>query len=115
MDQPMSAASNLRRADSVGKGDGVMLLPERTSNRSGRSAPRGLTLFRRRIALGLAILALPILFRPQGLSLPASEPTATIIHVAVDGNDAWAGRLERPDLDLGDGPVASIGRAGQAR
>lgn len=85
--------------------------PERNSNRSGRSAPHRLALSRRPIALGLAILSLAILYYPRISSITAGEPPATIIHVAVDGNDAWAGRLERPDLDLGDGPVATIGRA----
>ncbi|NMC21891.1 MAG: hypothetical protein GYA33_15905, partial [Thermogutta sp.] len=52
-----------------------------------------------------------VLCPPQDSSITASESAATIIHVAADGNDAWAGRLERPDMDVGDGPVATIGRA----
>ena len=32
----------------------------------------------------------------------------TFYYVAPAGNDAWSGRLARPDADLSDGPLASL-------
>lgn len=33
------------------------------------------------------------------------------LYVSTDGNDAWSGRLERPNSDRTDGPLATIDRA----
>lgn len=85
--------------------------PERNQNGTGRSIRRRLASLPWSGALGLVIFFLAVFCRPQDSSITASESAATIIHVAADGNDAWAGRLERPDLNVGDGPVATIGRA----
>ena len=36
------------------------------------------------------------------------------LYAAPDGNDAWSGRLERPNADGTDGPVASLAGARDA-
>ena len=59
----------------------------------------------------LASFAAVLACRLQDWPTMASEPAATIIHLAADGNDVWTGRLERPNTEVGDGPVATIGRA----
>ena len=38
---------------------------------------------------------------------PSSTPAATF-HLAPDGDDQWSGRLERPNPDRTDGPLASL-------
>lgn len=51
------------------------------------------------------------------LLLVAAGPAAAApltIYVAPDGNDAWSGRLERPNADKSDGPVATLERARDA-
>ena len=40
--------------------------------------------------------------------LPAACAQAVTFHVAPDGNDAWSGRLARPNADRTDGPLASL-------
>ncbi|GAB4131308.1 MAG: hypothetical protein Kow0040_10500 [Thermogutta sp.] len=78
---------------------------------NARSARRREAVPSRLLALCLAPFFLAVLFGRQDRSTDARESTATIIHVSVDGNDAWTGRSERPNPDAGDGPVATIGRA----
>ena len=39
---------------------------------------------------------------------PAPQPA---LYVAPDGNDAWSGRLPRPNREGTDGPVATLSRA----
>ena len=87
-----------------------MQRPHWNPNRTRRAARRRLATVTSIVGLGLVPFLL-VLCPPQDSSITASESAATIIHVAADGNDAWAGRLERPDMDVGDGPVATIGRA----
>jgi hypothetical protein len=38
----------------------------------------------------------------------ASSAGADTFHVAPNGNDAWSGRVERPNADRSDGPLASL-------
>ncbi|RME94347.1 MAG: hypothetical protein D6766_06060, partial [Verrucomicrobia bacterium] len=42
-----------------------------------------------------------------GGTLAAASPTL-VLHVAPDGNDAWSGRLAKPDPAAGDGPLATL-------
>jgi parallel beta helix pectate lyase-like protein/glycosyl hydrolase family 141 len=42
---------------------------------------------------------------------PAAE---TVLHVAPDGNDTWSGKLQRPDRQNTDGPLASFAGARDA-
>ncbi|NMC20858.1 MAG: hypothetical protein GYA33_10615, partial [Thermogutta sp.] len=81
-----------------------MQRPHWNPNRTRRAARRRLATLPSIVGLGLVPFLL-VLRPPQDSSITASESAATIIHVAADGNDAWAGRLERPDMDVGDGPV----------
>jgi hypothetical protein len=39
---------------------------------------------------------------------------AAVVHVAPDGNDAWSGRLPRPNAEKSDGPFASLAGARDA-
>jgi hypothetical protein len=41
----------------------------------------------------------------------AAEPTGPSVYVATDGNDAWSGRLARPNRAKTDGPFATLARA----
>jgi hypothetical protein len=41
----------------------------------------------------------------------AAGPSRTVLYVAVDGNDAWSGRLAKTKSDKSDGPFASLDRA----
>jgi hypothetical protein len=43
-----------------------------------------------------------------GLLLAAAPVSALVLHVAPDGDDAWSGRLARPNPTLTDGPLASL-------
>ncbi len=38
----------------------------------------------------------------------SQSPNAITLHVSPDGNDAWSGRLQRPNRDRTDGPVATL-------
>ncbi|UCH35790.1 MAG: right-handed parallel beta-helix repeat-containing protein [Armatimonadota bacterium] len=42
------------------------------------------------------------------LAVPAQGGDATTLHIAPDGDDAWSGRLSRPNAQQTDGPVASL-------
>ncbi len=42
------------------------------------------------------------------LVLCPQEVVAMTFYVAPDGNDAWSGRIERPNADKTDGPLASL-------
>ncbi|MBM3498399.1 MAG: hypothetical protein FJX74_06975 [Armatimonadetes bacterium] len=44
-------------------------------------------------------------------SCAAAGPVRASLYVAVDGNDAWSGRLSRPNRARTDGPFASLTRA----
>jgi len=52
-----------------------------------------------------------LLTATQLACLPAIEMACSaepvILHVAVDGNDAWSGQIPRPNADKTDGPLAS--------
>ncbi len=54
--------------------------------------------YRRRCALMIGIL----------LGLASGRLPAATLHVATDGNDAWSGKLERPNADHSDGPLATL-------
>ena len=41
-------------------------------------------------------------------------PAATVLYVASDGNDQWTGRLQRPNAEGTDGPLASLAGARDA-
>ena len=49
-------------------------------------------------------------------TLPAvgSSPNSAIFYVALDGNDAWSGKLAAPNIAGTDGPFASLTRARKA-
>lgn len=54
------------------------------------------------------------LLAPVLLALLAPHAAAAApadFYVAVDGNDRWSGRLQQPNAEKTDGPVATIGRA----
>ena len=61
----------------------------------------------------LRLLALTIAWLP---TLPAVAIAADelVLHVAPDGNDAWSGRLIRPNKELSDGPLATLAGARDA-
>ncbi|MFH1740675.1 MAG: hypothetical protein ABIH23_16830, partial [bacterium] len=48
-----------------------------------------------------------------GISMPVwgGAETPTVLYVAVDGNDAWSGRLADPNRNQSDGPFATLPRA----
>ena len=41
-------------------------------------------------------------------SMPVEAAAPVILHVAPDGNDAWSGKLARPNRAQTDGPLASL-------
>ncbi|MBM3477090.1 MAG: hypothetical protein FJX75_27800, partial [Armatimonadetes bacterium] len=43
--------------------------------------------------------------------IAADEPAGPSLYVAPDGNDAWSGRLPRPNRAKTDGPFATLARA----
>ena len=47
-------------------------------------------------------------------SLAASSAAAVTFHVAPDGSDQWSGRLQKPNGDRTDGPLASLQAARDA-
>ena len=47
-------------------------------------------------------------------SIPVEAVAPVILHVARDGNDAWSGTSERPNLAHSDGPLASLAGARDA-
>ena len=50
---------------------------------------------------------------PLLLTFVFAGPLAALeLHVATDGNDAWSGRLARPNETRSDGPLASLEGAG---
>jgi hypothetical protein len=48
------------------------------------------------------------------LALACHAGSAAILYVAPDGSDAWSGRLQRPNRDRTDGPLASLAGARDA-
>ncbi len=48
------------------------------------------------------------------LSLAPSSAAAVTLHVAVNGNDAWSGKLATPNADNSDGPLATLAGARDA-
>ena len=48
------------------------------------------------------------------LSFAPSSPAAVTLHVALNGNDAWSGKLPRPNADGSDGPLATLAGARDA-
>ncbi|WP_307265546.1 right-handed parallel beta-helix repeat-containing protein [Oligosphaera ethanolica] len=48
------------------------------------------------------------------LAMWSGQAGALTLHVAVDGDDAWSGRLERPNAARSDGPLASLDGARRA-
>ena len=48
------------------------------------------------------------------LSLVPSSSAAVTLHVAPNGNDAWSGKLARPNADGSDGPLATLAGAANA-
>ncbi|MCR4411840.1 MAG: right-handed parallel beta-helix repeat-containing protein [Thermoguttaceae bacterium] len=54
-----------------------------------------------------------ILWLAAALAPAAAAEPAPDVYVAPDGNDAWSGRLDRPNADRSDGPVATLRRAQQ--
>jgi len=49
-----------------------------------------------------------------GAMAMAAPGGATTLYMAPDGNDAWSGRMERPNAERTDGPVASLAGARDA-
>ena len=47
-------------------------------------------------------------------SIATAEPAAMVYYVAVDGNDAWSGKLPTANAEKTDGPLASIAAARDA-
>ncbi len=45
------------------------------------------------------------------LSAAATQAGALTVYVSPEGNDAWSGRLERPNSERTDGPLATLGGA----
>jgi parallel beta helix pectate lyase-like protein len=50
----------------------------------------------------------------MALALLARSALALTLHVAPDGNDAWSGKLDAPNVDKTDGPLASLAGARNA-
>ncbi len=48
------------------------------------------------------------------LQLRSRYHNCNVFYVAVDGRDTWSGRLERPNRDGTDGPLASLAGARDA-
>src|ERR1039458_391044 len=48
------------------------------------------------------------------LSVSANAASPVVLHVAPDGNDAWSGKLERPNGARTDGPLGSLAGARDA-
>jgi len=48
------------------------------------------------------------------LSASAGSGPALTLYVSPDGNDRWSGRLQRPNRDHNDGPLASLAGARDA-
>ena len=46
-----------------------------------------------------------------GLCITWQSAIAKTIHVSPDGNDAWTGKLDHPNADRSEGPVATLTRA----
>jgi hypothetical protein len=46
-----------------------------------------------------------------GLLITLQSAAAKTIHVSPVGNDAWTGQSDQPNVDLTDGPVATLARA----
>jgi len=42
------------------------------------------------------------------LMVPAEAANPVVLHVAPDGNDAWQGKLEKPNREKTDGPLTSL-------
>jgi len=62
---------------------------------------------RSRIWLLVASLLLVVAFVQRGPAVGAD------FYVATDGDDRWSGRLEEPNAERTDGPLASVSRARQ--
>ncbi|MBP7050938.1 MAG: right-handed parallel beta-helix repeat-containing protein [Phycisphaerae bacterium] len=60
--------------------------------------------------LGLIVTA----FLFGGATVAADDTIALMLHVAPNGNDAWSGRLARPDASGTDGPFATLHAACRA-
>ena len=60
--------------------------------------------------LCLAVLFATVLATPDLVSAANAEAlqNALNLYVALDGNDAWSGRLDTPNADQSDGPLASL-------
>ena len=60
--------------------------------------------------LCFAGLLATVLANPGLLSAANAEApkNALNLYVALDGNDAWSGRLDKPNADKNDGPLASL-------
>ncbi|MBI3921631.1 MAG: right-handed parallel beta-helix repeat-containing protein, partial [Armatimonadetes bacterium] len=43
-----------------------------------------------------------------------SDETSSTVYVAPEGNDAWSGRLSKPNRSKTDGPLATLGKAREA-
>lgn len=48
------------------------------------------------------------------LGMAAGQALAETLHVALDGNDKWSGKLARPNAQKTDGPLASLAGARDA-
>jgi hypothetical protein len=66
-----------------------------------------LRLFRVHLVVGLTAMLLTIATGPAAC-------LAVNLYVAPDGNDGWSGRLERPNAEKTDGPLASLAGARDA-
>ena len=51
---------------------------------------------------------------PAALAATAHAAGDLVLHVAPDGNDAWSGRLDQPNSDQSDGPLATLAGARDA-
>jgi hypothetical protein len=49
-----------------------------------------------------------------GAACALAQTASQDIHVAVNGNDAWSGKLAEPNADKSDGPLATLGAAVEA-
>ena len=59
----------------------------------------------------LALVALCSVVVPPAV---AAAPSATTVYVATTGNDAWSGKLPKPNAGKTDGPLATLAGAREA-
>jgi hypothetical protein len=66
------------------------------------------------MAISTVHARLSVLIASTLVLLTATNAWAVTLHVAADGNDAWSGKLARPNAENNDGPLASLAGARDA-